>query len=530
MNLSQRDKERLRSKRWRMNHLYKVINKKGQIVTFKFNAEQESLFSRYEKRKKRDEYGLRENILKDRQIGITTFHCIYNLDEVVWNKGRTAVIIAHEREALEKIFRKVRFAWESMPEPFRPVAEMDNKRELSFNEIGSNIYIALKVRSGTVHHLHVSEIAYIPEQDELKAGSFQSVPKTGDITCETTGNGYNKFYADWVRGKDSNLWNNHFFSWTQHEDYVSNIKKTSNKYDEYLKNCTEEQRNWWYITLDGLNGDFDLMKQEYPITEDDAWRSTGAGIYHDIIDIPGTLNPIVDIDRSKFPTLTDEDFRGMSIYEYPQKESEDVTVRRGAYVLGADTSGGYSDSDYSSFFIIETRSRKIVAKFKEKIVPDLFAHRIMRWGSEYNNAYCGVEANNHGLTVLTEMRDAGYSDLYQRERRDKVTNDLTMEMGWLTTAKSKEALVDEIRKAIRDRDVEDLPESLLTELKTFVQHKNGSLGADSGCNDDEVMAFGITLMMLRSRPYVDIKPKISKYFGNTLQYNKIGGLNYNGRL
>ena len=99
---------KLRDKLWRINHLYKIINKEGDLVTFKMNFEQSSLIFKY--RDKRPGIGLRENILKDRQIGITTFHVLYYLDEVIFNKNRTAAIIAHEREALEKIFRKAKLA------------------------------------------------------------------------------------------------------------------------------------------------------------------------------------------------------------------------------------------------------------------------------------------------------------------------------------------------------------------------------------------------------------------------------------
>lgn len=183
---------RLKDKYWRLTHLYQIINKDGKSQRFTLNEEQEELFKIYQDKKKSGQ-GLRERILKNRQVGFTTFHCIYYLDEVIFNRNRQAAIIAHRREALERIFNIVKYAWLSMPEILRPKARMDNVRELKLEEPNSSIYIELKVRSGTVHHLHVSEVAYIAEQKELKTGSFQAVPLNGDITLETTANGINNF-------------------------------------------------------------------------------------------------------------------------------------------------------------------------------------------------------------------------------------------------------------------------------------------------------------------------------------------------
>lgn len=499
--LDSKSRDRLKSKEWRLNHLYKIINKDGEIVTFKMNYEQSVLFDLYQQKRqlKRKGTGLREYILKDRQIGITTFHVLYYLDEVIWNRGRIAAIIAHEREALEKIFRKVKLALELMPAPFRPEAKIENKRELVFDDINSSIYIALKVRSGTVHHLHVSEIAYIKEYDELKAGSFNTVPYNGDITCESTGNGLNKFYQDWNNNKKGGVWNNHFFSWLDHREYVSDIEVESNQYDDYLGEATQEQKNWWYMKYQELGSDIDLMKQEYPLTEDDAFRHTGKGLFTDEVHGVGIVEPI-----------NTEEWARIYIEPEPGKE----------YCIGADTSIGYKDGDASCFYVMDNRTYEIAMVWHGRLAPDLYGNEIVKWASYYNMAFVGIEENNAGIAVINEVKEQ-YSNLYQRERRDKVTEEITAQLGWYTTEKSKDEIIAQIKRVLRDGDVKAIPASLKAELDTFVIKENGRKEALDGFHDDEVMAFGICLMMIKHNPYYEIESRHSTFMGRQVSYNAL---------
>lgn len=475
---------RIKDKLWRLTHLYKIVNKQGESQQFKLNDEQLDLFNKYQSKD-----SLRERILKDRQIGITTFHCLYYLDEVIFNRNRTAAIIAHRREALERIFRVVQYAWQSMPDMLRPKASMENKRELKFLEPNSSIYIELKVRSGTVHHLHVSEIAYIDEQEELKAGSFQAVPIDGDITLETTGNGINQFYDDWHA--PSTLWTNHFYSWLQHKEYVSKTDRIG-KYEEYLKGigATQDQKNWWYGKLEEFGNDVELLRQEYPATANEAFITSGKGIFNESLNDITELKPIESVDDYE-------------VYEQPIDGNE--------YCLGADTSGGFADGDRSCFYIFDSKTQKPVMRWKGVIAPDILGLEIKKWATKYNNAFVGIEVNNHGLTTINTIKD-DYSNMYKRERRDRVTNEITKELGWQTTEVSRREIIDRIRLYLRE--TKELPKSLIGELRTFVRKENGKCEAETGQHDDEVFGFGISLMMVDAQPYWEFKKKSRTYFGN----------------
>ena len=178
---------------------------------------------------------------------------------------------------------------------------------------------------------------------------------------------------------------------------------------------------------------------------------------------------------------------------------------------------GHKEGDASCFYIINSRSWDIVAYWHGRLAPDLFGTEIIRYAKEYNNAFVGIEENNSGIAVINTVKD-DYSNLYQRERRDKVTEEVTSQLGWFTTQKSKDEIIAVIKQTLREKIVGVIPTSLKGELSTFVLKDNGSKEAMAGCHDDHVMAFGITLMMVKHNPYYEMSTKPSRYMGRVVSY------------
>lgn len=498
--MKERTKELLSSKWWRMNNLYKIVSKRRELITMRFNEEQTKLYAAYALKKQKGKL-LRELQLKNRQIGMTTYHAIWMLDSCIFSKWQNCGIIAHEQEALEKIFRIVKTAWENMPELLKPKASLENVRELHFTQTNSTIFITLKARSGTLSHLHISEYAKIRDIEELKAGSFQAAG-AGDITIEFTGQGLNHAYEDW--NDESQTWTKHFFPWMEHEEYQTPEEYNGkNELEEYLDKLkvSKEQKNWYCFKLDELK-DQNLMRQEYPSTPEEAFITSSRGVFTKELEGIGILEPIETIIEANCI---------IEVFEKPlTKEGGDEYDAQ--YCLGADPSGGYSDGDFSCFYIINSKTRRIAVRWHGHIAPDLFGQEIAKWGKKYNSAYAGIEVNNHGLTTITSIK-AEYPDLYQRERRDLVTGDITRELGWNTNTKSKDELIDELKTCLRDKSIESVPKGLLKELKTFVRKDNGRCEAEEGSHDDEVMALGISLMMCQFNPYFIYYSRKGKYMG-----------------
>jgi len=525
--------DRLRSKWWRINHLYKIIDKYGELVTFKCNEEQTYLFNKYQDHKASGaEIGLRQQNLKARQIGFTTFHVIYFFDEILFNRNRHARIVAHKQKLLEEIFEKVAIAHKNLPEIFRMKTKSDSAHKLSFEESNSSIAVTLGCRGETVHHLHVAEIAHIQGIKELIAGSFKSVGFMGDITTETTANGVgNYFHNTW---QNPRIWSNNFFSWMNHKAYRLDNGDSTGAYDDYLDKlgADEAQRRWWYFQLSELSGDYELMLQENPANPEDAFMSSNRAVFSDynikhieprhvelITDykagmIKDTVTCVmitrdqaenVGMDIEDIPEtfeLIDAKNSPLSVWEEPVEDVE--------YVIGGDVAEGLAKGDYSSAHVIRCDTMKVVAKWHGHIAPDLFGEELMTIGRYYNTALIGVEVNNHGLATINAMK-ADYTHLYYRESFDETANKMSKKLGWLTNMKTKPLMIDDLNRVLRELLLEVHDEKLSNELSTFVYDDNGKMGAVSGCFDDQVISMAIAVQMYIANPSIDTKQRSTQY-------------------
>ena len=152
---------------WRIENLYKIIDKNANLIKFNPNPVQRLI---------NDSTAKRKLILKARQFGVTTNEMIKLLDLAVWGKNLNICILAHDQDTIKKIFKIIRNGYDSMPAQLKP--ELDkgggSAYELRFPKRKNTIFVALQVRGGTNHYLHISEGAFIPI-DRLKA-TLETVP------------------------------------------------------------------------------------------------------------------------------------------------------------------------------------------------------------------------------------------------------------------------------------------------------------------------------------------------------------------
>jgi hypothetical protein len=273
---------------WRLNNLYRIIDKHGENVPFRLNEAQQKLV---------DNLMGRDIILKARQMGFTTLMCIIALDECLFNKNWRAAVIAHKLEDAKTIFEtKVKFPYEQLPEGIRNITRSikDSADSLQFSN-GSLISVTTSARSGTLQRLHVSEFGKTCAMSPAKAreivtGSFPAV-EHGSITIESTAEGQEgRFYemtmdamprTEWGP-KD---WKFHFFPWWSFEEYqfdvAVRIPPETRRYFDTLEHnegikLTDAQKAWWIATERELGGD---MKREYPATPQEAFEQAIEGAY-----------------------------------------------------------------------------------------------------------------------------------------------------------------------------------------------------------------------------------------------------------
>lgn len=467
-------------------------------------------------------------IVKYRQGGVTTLYEIDELDEALWVPGMSCAIIAHEAKKLPEYFNIVKLAFENLPDVLKPKTKTDTKMMYEFTHLfdgrplNSSIYVATDVRGGTVQRLHITESAYIRDRAKMKASSKQAVPKSGFISEETTGNGFNQFYDEYMEAYNNKSpgeydYKAYFYAWVEHPEYSlqgelqdetdeeREIRKTA--YDKYGITVTDGQILWrrWKVkelssknsqqtgvTLNGAQ----LFKQEYPLTVMEAFQSGAGNVFDqekvDAIDIPPTLTRLDGIKRypgeadpenlQRFNTLYDRQTR---FWELPESDKE--------YVIGVDPSDG-EGSDNGCIDVWSMEDEKQVAQFYGKARPDELAELAAMLGYLYNEAFIGIE-NNMIATVLFLSKI--YTHYYYSVKVDQRTAKRTKTLGWSTNTRTRDLMIDDFIIKFEEGTLTIRSPITINEMKTFVKNEQGKREHATGKHDDALFAGFIAMQMKR---------------------------------
>ncbi len=468
-----------------------------------------------------------------RQGGITTYYCIELLDDALWVPGASGAIIAHDRETLTKIFGIIKRAFENLPEEIKPITKYDTKNMYEFThrfdgvKLDNSIYVALKLRGGTVQNLHVSESAYIKDRQELNSGSKQAIPITGRISEETTGNGFNEFYdfynmydtmpPDQITSID---YKTYFYAWFEHPEYTlpgtlppitedDKIRYGDELELKKLYNLTDGQLLWrrWKIrelasdtskSHLGLSG-LQLFKQEYPANKLEAFQS-GAGNVFDAeqIDAVKPRLPINDAWVKTYrPDVWDKYYslrqKGFVFWKLPLPGKK--------YVVGVDPSDG-EGADSTGMDVWEKDEIEQVCQLYAKVRPDIGAQYAKELCEFYNYAYIGVE--NNMLTFILELSKI-YDNFFYTTKIDEKTAKKTRKIGWRTDGQTRDPMIDEFIALFEDGLLKINSKRTLGEMKTFVKKDNGKREHADGYFDDALFGGFIAIQM---RKFYKERPRI----------------------
>lgn len=177
----------LKDQRWRLNNLYKVVDKRGEVVRFKMNRHQERFYN---------EMWYCNLILKARQLGMTTLIQILFLDHALFTSNIKCGVIAHTLRDAQAIFNdKLKFAYDNLPKAIRKTRKLvrDSSMELAFSN-GSSVRVGTSMRSGTLNFLHISELgkiaAMFPEKaKEIRTGALNTLQAGEVAIIESTAEG-----------------------------------------------------------------------------------------------------------------------------------------------------------------------------------------------------------------------------------------------------------------------------------------------------------------------------------------------------
>lgn len=471
-------------------------------------------------------------IVKPRQFGFTTDAAIDMLDDACFVPGKSAGIIAHDRETLGKIFQIIKRAYKNMPDRLKPVTQYDTRNEYKFIRrfdglpLDNELFVALKLRGTTVGRLHVSEAAYIKERDELKMGAKQAVPIGGKITEETTGNGMNEFYDDVMAAYEKQQkgqlgpmdYKVCFYAWFENPEYTlpgtlpePDIARYGDEQELRKKyNLTDGQLLWRRWKLDefrstnalpgGLNV-FQRFRQEYPATLLEAFQSGMGNCFNleklqDMIGkTPLSVQDILNVEISTDARTAALDLidKGVKFWHLPRPGFR--------YVIGVDPSDGEgsdnTDIDVWEIPTLPTDVKRQVAQFYGKMRPDHGAELCKKIAEFYNSAFVGVE--NNMLSFILFLSKI-YDNYFMEVKIDKKTQKRTTTLGWSTNAQTRDPMIDDFIILFEDDAIEVNSGVTISEMKTFVKKENGKREHADGKHDDSLFGGMIALQMRKYEP------------------------------
>ena len=189
------------------------------------------------------------------------------------------------------------------------------------------------------------------------------------------------------------------------------------------------------------------------------------------------------------------------------------------YIAGNDVARG-DGTDYSTIEIIDIDTLEVVAEYRDKIAPDLFAHVIYNVGMDYGEAYLVVECNSFGLATAMDLsrkmnyRRMYYSksvkDIYVRPYDYKVEENEEIP-GFQTTKRTRPLAINNLRVHLREGALKIYSRQLMDEFMSFIQ-KGDRPEAEKGKNDDLIFALAIALL-IRDTEYQNVAASKEMYKG-----------------
>jgi len=503
-------KEQLRDKSWRVNNLYKIVNKDGQVITYKRNRAQEDF--------KINKHN-RNIILKSRQLGFTTDETIDTTDDVLWIPNFYALFISEDDTLARDTFdKKIRFAWDNYVEKYKKLYKVDlnsaNQLKLDF---GGGSYSSIIVRSsgrgGTFHRIHISELARICKKYPLKAkeiqeGVFPALTPGGYICIESTAEGekglfYDMFWDAWER-RNNNLTPNdykaHFYNW-QWDDfgmekikpYIIPVEEMENvaffREAQIKHGLTLLEINYYYNAWKTVGKKIDVLKKQYPITPEEAFESSGNKQF----DRQALADIICKEPLYKIGNWT--------IYE-EYKEGH-------IYIAGADVAEGVGQ-DSSTCQVIDCTPaipRQVATYKSNEVAPDTFGYELKNGLQRYGFPILGVERNNHGhatLAILKQIYPLEMLYMESRSSKKSKSEEDVKKFGFHTNGASKPRIIFDLAKSLEDSILKIVDAPTKTELRSYDKEENykTTFDPEETQHYDLVMALAICWQM---RKEVDLQ-------------------------
>lgn len=435
----------------------------------------------------------RDVVVKDAQIGCTSIITAVFQKHTITVPDTTTVIVSHEEFLTQRLLHRTQVFYDSIPKDFRVVMDRSSASEKRFPDINSVMYIGTARaqvfgRGEPIHRLLFSEEAfYVPDAyRRIMIPAMQRVPPTGMIVRESTPNGEDGSFYEEVQAclKNESTYTLHCLYWWENPDNTLSLdsppvvvdptgklrgKLTYTPDEQALikaHDLAEDQIRWrrWKILESG-----DLFYQEHLESLDTCFLTVGAPHY----------DPHITMALSK------------GCYAAPYSGPEGAKVwfqpeEGGSYVEGVDPGMGKQSESVAHIWRTDLDHVRHEATLSGLYEPVPMAQKCAALARYYNNALIVPEANAHGLALIAELHHNFGRSLRLYHRRDIISGVTGMYPGWLTTARTKPFMMQELTARLSTLETHDA--EFVRQVRSFRDlgmGKVGTIGADdhhdAGC-------------------------------------------------
>jgi hypothetical protein len=403
-------------------------------------------------------------MLKARQLGISWLVCAYVLHKCFFSGGHKVLLLSKGKDEAGELLERIVFMYKNLPDYMQalgPKVVKQNTTEVEWDN-GSNIQSVAATkeagRSFTASIVVMDEAAFMVWGDTIYTAVKPTIDAGGQLIILSTANGIGGFFHNmWTKAKAKrNNFVTIFLSWKDRPG----------------------RDNAWYRRQLEDSDDPAKVKQEYPLTPEEAFISSGRIRFaSEWLDYQAQFhrNPMLDfeIPDSLF------DIPGLSLYTFPQPRAE--------YLIAADVGEGLGHGDRTGCVVLDRSTWDEVAEINGIFEPDVFAHYLCRLGRFYRMAEVFVERNKDGQTVLLQMRTNNYLRIGAGEDGRP---------GWYTDVRTKSLVINSLAKALSEKACKIRTAAAADEMRIYKRDERGRLSAPEGYFDDRVMYWAIGIHQL----------------------------------
>lgn len=411
-------------------------------------------------------------LMQSRQSGKSTILTIFVLWMACFHDDHRAAIVANKETTAINIFKRIRMAYEQLPNYIKPGVKEYGKTGMTLGNDSSVIVsttTATSIRGDTLNALAIDEAAFIEPHllEEFWSSVIPSISsgKKSKILMVSTPNGIgNKFY-----------------------EIFSGAEKGT------MKGWKAERIDWWEIPgrdeewkqdmISALGGSEEKFNQEFGNQFlDDASSAVGASV-------------IEKFKREKKEAIWISDDEEYIVYEYPNQNN--------LYVIGVDVGEGIgrAASVAQVLDVTDLQNIKQVAVYgSATIEPYHFANKLNMIGSSWGLPPMLIERNNCGAQVIDALyykhqyeKLVSYSKISESEKYNRTRN-----MGVLSHTNIKFDGIQNMRYWVNHLEVVNINDpTTISEFETFVRQPNGIFKKRSDSFfDDRIMSLVWALFIL----------------------------------